>query len=58
MKKIVCCLLAMTLLFATASMASADHLSDIQARLIVSRRSFFATLRQKQRVWSEEEEQE
>lgn len=33
-------------------------LSDIQARLIVSRRSFFATLRQKQRVWSEEEEQE
>ena len=44
MKKIVCCLLAMTLLFATASMASADHLSDIQARgkLIVGAEVGFA----------------
>lgn len=47
MKKIVCCLLAMALLFATASMASADHLSDIQARgkLIVGAEVGFAPLR-------------
>lgn len=44
MKKFVCVLLAMTMLFATASMASADHLEDIKAsgKLIVGAEVGFA----------------